>query len=463
MNQRVRERGPRRRCSSNNTLVRTIPALQREPPPVPLLAATKRHYQWAAVSDYAGIATATWSTGTLGTSTFINQNCLYHHFTVANQRSNSYSAILPPIRYSPHASASDGAAYEGWTNLTQANRKRWTTLDQDVELCRSFLPTDSHCQFPGNYAKLGFTDPTLPLVPPSTASTSAGFPSLDSIAASTLFCQYEMSVHAVQFRVNGSAVGALQLGRQASRDYRIPIAKGDIIEFDVWYKVSYTANNAALNGPGKGYIALPTSFVTSTATRVALVQWLNLNSTPSFDYNSQTYEITIAGHSGWTLKNGSDGPHKMVTGDGWFRTTYTSTTFGSGFKWSTNSNSSNIFVRTDSEIPAILFQPGGLIFGIFGYNSGDSYMYRPTFGGSTSYRKTSVNKIVYNVSGSTNTPAGTVTSLASGVWNQAGSTVFDLNDYKNETQLVKGRGFGPLPAVLDSWIPETITLNRVPL
>lgn len=478
---RVRERGPRRRCSTNRTLVRTIPALQQEPPPVPLSNGTSRHYQWAEVADYEGLATGSWSSSTISENPDDllglrrAQNVLYHHFVVANGQTDSYEAILPPIRFSPLAPASDGGVYDGWykpnsSGSYQNVHRQWHPYSERIECAKAALPSDSHCEFPGGYTQINYNDPVKPTNNPSgTSFGSNTTATLDTIAATTQIAPGTIrEVYRARIRVNGSPVGSLLTSLAALKAARITYAKGDVIEWDIWYRIRYNAVSTLNPAPRKGVIYLSTSYVTSAAPWRIVATFTNLNTVPLFDFASHTYEVTIAGHTGWTLKNGSDGPHKIENDGLWTRSAYsapTVTNFGTGLRWMYGSSFATMLIRTDTEVPMIFFQPGSLIpSSIFGYTRGDFYFYRPANGGSSGYRKSTTKKIVYTTSGGTNSNAETVNHAPSGVWDQAGTTTFDLIPWNNNLlTYIPGKGSGLSPGTTDNWIPTTITLTRVSL
>ncbi len=459
MSQRVRDRGPRRRCSSNRTLVRTIPALQQEPPPVPLQGSTWRDAIASTVADSEGIATGSWSTidVTFPPGTAVNPyltHVLYHHATVGNQRTDSYDVILPPVRLTLAATATDGALYDFWFGTRGSANSLYRTPQtaSGVEICPSPLPSDSHCEWPE-----GFTSVQLPTVA-FFLGTTQGYNQLNAIAPTTsISAGVAMSVEAVKFYVNGVAGSRIDkpTGRQ-----RVPISKGDTFYCDIWYRMKKSPDPAFSTSSGKMCIFVPLYNVFSgrkywptgseSGALSHTIAFYNLNTSPDFNPTDQTYEITIAGHADWTLKDGTNGPHKMATGGGWTR----DLPLPGWLRWRNGGQEISLFFS--NEIPYVR------LFGVGPF--GVAAAYRPSFGSSTSYRKTTTNLIVQNGNGSTNCAAATVLHVPSGVWDQAGTTTFDLcwPPTGNFTGTLYGYRSGPTPFP-NSEVPTSITLTRVSL
>jgi hypothetical protein len=358
--------------------------------------------------------------------------------------------------------ASDGGFYDGWRKpgVSSSTLRAYSPAEGSnnprLEVAREVCPSDSHCDFAN-----GYTQPSAGTGVGNAFSNFGQRTALSAIAPLISECVYASPLYAFRFRVNGSPVGSLTYGNYTQlRSARVNASKGDIIEVDVWFRVTYTPSGSAPNAAGKGVVGVDVNWLATSAPIPFVLAWSNVNMVPFFDKDLQTYEVTIAGHTGWTLKDGTDGPHKIVTGGGWTRQLFSSNaSWGTGIAWENTAKSAKFWLRYDSEIPLLVFQPGSL----FGSSAATIWYYRPRNAATQSYRKSTQTRNVYNSDGSLNAAAGTVTHAPCGPWDQAGTTVFDLIDWNSGIGgYIPGRsGFSSAPTIPEQ--PTSITLTRVSL
>jgi|GEM_PF-3869475 len=467
----VRERGPRRRVS--DSLVRTRPALLPVPPPIPLRSWIARVMRPTIISDYEGLSTAAWSTGgTTGRPGSANATCIYKLITTANQQIESVEYILDPIRWAIAAPSSDGGSYDFWVNRAgfTAHKRPLLRYGSDqfgkIGITNTLLPSGSHgiwqegfslinpsqlypwrCEH--NLTSVDYTkwiEVNLSNIEASTQSWGAAFGFLDGGIRTN-------QIAAIRHRVNGSPVGSLILNPNPNHlvdpAWRVSVSADDTYELDVWYRIGSQANSSFSPIPAKGCVYFPQTAVASGAELVAgSIQFENVDFSPSFNFQEETYRVTIAGHSDWTLKDGSDGPHKIVTGGGW------TAVIGAGeLRWIRDSNTdyvSEIRLYWDREIVHAELLPGPLM------STGT--------GAALYYRAVSTGE--YRANTSAPWLGGTVTHADSGLFDQAGTTTFSFVDWSLPLNNPGGGQFAegflgsapPLPGVD---VPTSISFTRV--
>ncbi len=462
--------------------------------PIPYFGYIYRTVFASYIADYESISNATWSTGTTGGTN--NFNCFYFHQTVTNQRTSTGEWILNPIRWSVDNSEVAGSNYDHWEDIgdtvsgfSSDNRLQWrpqktpsnqlynTVGSGAIAHSSTWMTTNSHCDFGQNIGRLMF----VPFI--QQGQTNRGSPSawiesaLQSIASSTPIMQnlpscVVVDIARLNFRVNGTVSSTfyenlphLTLPNTTIID---SVSKGDTIDIDVWYRIKKKPLAFNPTTAGKFVYYIQTTRVSNGSRRmwpypgdngltnidyggtIPLVVFSNIDMSPSFNRDQQTYNVTIAGHSGWTLKDGSNGPHKIASAGGWLKES------GLGFlKWTApagNAYVQAIELRYDSEIPRIVFTLGSTLRTTIGT---DYLFYRPTNTGD--YSTNSVSK-----------EYGNVNHAPSGVFNQAGTTTFDLVTWSQLPRIPVGfnnsypfdarRSGGFLPVFME--VPTTITLTR---
>mgnify|MGYP003647258929 CR=1 FL=1 len=465
---RVRQKGHRRRIT-NSTLVRTRPAVGHDVPPIPLSGRIYRAVYGEAISDYASLSTASWSAGTTGVSgsppvpAQFNANCLYHHYTTTDRRTTPVSAILQPIRWRISVPTTDGGTYDNWLQSIDNTGFGFVTLTDGryqhtqkdafgraIAPVHTLLVSGSHAEFQDGFAQLdSFPMPVVMgyisgavLVPPNLAAISA-LPYWDSAY---------VQVYAARHWVNGVATSAVNTDCQslASPFWKVNVAEGDEYYLDVWYLIgSLAVRNQT--GPGKQCFYIPTTLVSNGSRMIRMqisspVRWLpefvfsNVNFTPAYNYTEQTYQITIAGHSGWTLKGGTNGPHKMITADGW-----TASIGAESITWTapgSHTHVKKIVLRWTTEIVYLEVYPNASL----GVQAGP-IIYKPTNDGT--YRTST-----------TSTEFGLVNHAPMGRFAQSGTTTFDVVGWSTLAYTNANMdGFDGL-VMLAGAIPTSITVTR---
>lgn len=472
MSRRVRDRGPRRRCASDRTLVRTRPAVNVPPPPIPLNGMLYRMMTAVEIADYEGLATGGWSSGSTGNINGLANSawqCLYHH-RVQTTPSVPYSVILPPVRWSIACPSSDGGTYDFWNPFLSAGYVatglNWVYGSGLMGLSDKLMPSGHFAEFANGYCQLNrtpgysttaFACAALQAIAPTVPQTPAGGP--------------KITIAAIRHRVNGSAVGSLIQNPGSpltSTDWRFDISKGDTYALDVWYRFEMPASS--FSGPIKAAMLIPQYRILNNSKRLTgstsylgfnpVFQFSNINFSPNFNYQEQTYEVTISGHTGWTLKDGSDGPHKIISGGGWTAAISNGSVI---WRYNTANGKCNLIVFWwDREIPHVEFYPGPTHSGWEGSTQNTSpLIFRPVAAG---YR-TSTNS----------TDFSTLAHVPQGTINQAGTTTFSLVQEITDARpnVDSGLGvygpagfpdafeFGAGVGILNEDIPTTITITRV--
>ena len=435
--------GDRRRGSLQN-LVRTRTG-SVEIDPLPLAGWILRNMRPSIISDYAGISTASWSTGTTGTGG-TGDNCFYFHYTTPNQRTTSAEYIMQPIRWTLAAPEAENGDYDP-VFKSPANSFVVHTSGQVsgstngarlgmIGISHQLLPVGSHAAWQNGYMTVQAAPQhsSAGIVFPPAAMEQFAEPTLQAIAPTTqVWNAYRgsqggldplgyMKFHAVRHWINGSPVDDVRFDLPANTNdpkWRVPVQPGDTYQIDVWYKVKSTANAGNPAGPAKACVVIPTSR-TSNGSEQPNVQWAqfgNVNFSPKFNAARQTYSVAVDGHVGWTLKDGNDGPHRMSTGDGWTRTDATGSSglnlFG-GIIWKKNVNDGHvraIVLRYGRELAHVELYPGPLM----GTPSSLGCVYYRIEDSNTAYRR-QTDSAEY----------GTVYHASPGLFNQESASTFRL-------------------------------------
>lgn len=317
-----------------------MPKTQVEVPPIPTNGSIGRVFIAAPISDYAGISTTSWSAGETGTIvnaglSYGSWNCLYHHFTVANASIDGYDVIMQPLRYEADCPSTDGGTYDhlyagtlnrGYPTSVQTagnGQELFGVLAIDPKLLRS----PSHGEFTGGkayvYTQFGL-EQTRSRQDNIFAWMETTLNAISTAKPLTSAASVSSSIHALQHRINGVAVGDLVLRPAAPTSdtrMRIDISPDDVYSCDVWYRLRYQPSLNQGTETKKGCWYLPTTKVSNGSKRRRSagvpngpggIRFGNVDWTPAFNRLEQSYRVTVSGHTGWTLQDGSDGPHVMV-------------------------------------------------------------------------------------------------------------------------------------------------------
>lgn len=459
----VRTRGPRRRGDSHN-LVRSVPAHHQPVPPQPLIGYIERTMKAETLADYESISDTSWTSGTTGnfqSYADTSWNCLYHHFVVSDRRTDNLTWIMDPIRWSLDAPAASGGTYDWWWDNGFGARYSWHNggtggLFGAMAIVDTLLVSPSHAE--PNEGFLQVSDLYYVLQPIGNQGAAFSWQTINAISGATvLYCSWR--IYAVRHRVNGAAVGNLEFFPPASPNvgtkWRFPCSAGDSYELDVWYEITYKANPSLTTGTGKCCLVLPQTRVFNGSRRTGIqmpphvkpyVKFTNVNFNTAFDRLIHTYELSKTGAPGWTLKGGTDGPHPMITADGW------TAEFHDGMiVWTAPADhlwvaAIRLFWR--AEIPYIALSPGPSLRSSLSWSlSGGEIYYRPLSSGD--YWATTVS-----------TDLGTITHSPNGVFDQAGTTTWSLvtNSQTQNTGYLDGKtGIAPLNFNL----PSSFVTSRV--
>lgn len=424
-----------------------------------------------AISEYESWpeSTQAWSTGTTGTSSgsFTDRNCLYYFYTTTNQQVSSAPVIMEPIRWTIAAPASNGGQYDHvFSQPLVGTRKSLNPFGYPTPglfgVAETLLPSGSHGEWQGGFAVVAHNlQPKVPLLRyPNTGNSKVWVESnLSDISASTdswasgQAVQVVAQIAAIRHRVNGSPVGSLILdpgtNPRTDPNWRVAVSPDDTYEIDVWYRIFTFGLPSYPPIPGKACVYFATTQLSDSTwvNHQNYIRFENTDWSPSFNYREQTYSVTVSGHTGWTLKDGSDGPHKMISGGDW------AANIGNGaIVWYKNTNNGHIrSIRLvwDREVAHVVIDPGPLM----------------SLGNSTrflAYRAANDGKYRSSV----NAPAhgGTVTLASSGAFNQAGTTTFHLVDWtivsNNAPDWYEGFRGSFLPSPLGD-VPTSVTVTRV--
>lgn len=324
----------------------------KQAPPVPATGRIFRYMVPLFVDDYEGLATAEWQFGTTGElASNYNCHCAYHHFITPSKQKTSVHEILAPVRWTIHGGDIDGQNLDSWVPVGD-NQDRtlaltqgflWTTGlgNSDTRQTRpagwigvrdKLLPKQSHGRFTKGIAHVvyyhlqvprpclldihhptEYLEKNLDAIAPGVAKTQ--------ISGGLQYFGIHSSIHAIRHRLNGQPIKRLyfrdELGQPAAYQFRPKPT--DKYEIDVWYKIGHDAQPIEQDVPGKGVAYLPLGLV-STGDRwreVWLQEFGNVDYSPRFNHAKQTYELTVGGHFGWTLRDGCNGPFPMETNDDW--------------------------------------------------------------------------------------------------------------------------------------------------
>lgn len=322
-------------------------------PPVPNGGAIYRHVVPTFVDDYESLADAAWQFGTTGEpSVNWNANCAFYHVVTPSGRDTSVHNIMPPVRWSVYAPETDGQTFDVWTETTSINVEGvvglWDSLvylETGIEegrdflgagtvgLRRKFLPRQSHARFKDNLLRIDpFGAPFPSVCRYKNGLTSADYiestlealaPNVPAIAsdASTTSFPIDIAIHAIRHRINGQPIGRLYVGSEVNlqSSWQFRIKPTDEYSLDVWYRVGVSANPNLNPTPYKGccYVPLATVATGDRWREHRMMAFRNVDYSPKFNPTKQTYELTVGGHSGWTLLNARNGPVAMEPNDNW--------------------------------------------------------------------------------------------------------------------------------------------------
>ena len=413
-----------------------------------------RRMQAEPIDDYASLSTASWQRDVIE-----GVDSLYYHFVSPDTLNVSSWAILQPVRWSMAAPAANGGVYDAWQ--VSGDSAQYPSGPY-AYIRRGLIPSAWNCEFKKNIASIRVGDLRPEEVGESSFGTRQFLSSvLESIAPDVPIWgsppPYNLApglaesyVYAVQVRANGIARGPLHvdvgqsgLASILSIDHRAN--PDDFIELDVWYRVGIEAGIAYAAAPGKGACTVPLMLASNGSRRNTLqpLGFTNVNFAPAFNPYKQTYELRIGGHTGWTLKNGTNGPHRMRmtahSPDDPFGDRFRAEFFGEMTLDVASPYVSSIDFNMRNEIMEVIITAGStLAEGLPG-----SLLYRSTDGASA-YRN-----IV------TSTDYGEIEDRSCGRMNQEGTTVFRLVPWGlpaiKDTQ----------PTDIPSKVPRIITLRRV--
>jgi len=479
--------------------------------PVPFYGEFYRYFKASSVADYESIATATWSTGTTGGTD--SWNCIYAHLTTPNCQTNGIDEIMNPIRYEIDAPASNGGTFD-WLNKTGFGQvylpashdgrygfSRFTgrigidsfssSYDQYAQYSTQvmgihdkLLQTNSHAVFQSD--RMTHSDPQflslLPIHPyGATHAASTWLEStLEAIQPTyqRLGNSYvSVTPYRVQHYVNASASGALH-STSTAWQHVDSVALNDGYYFDVWWRIQYTPRPNLPATPGRTCPYLPTTKASSGTRRfvyqytsanrgkgrswIPFVRLRNLDYSPEFSYQEQTYQITINGHTGWTLHLGSN-TAILKTGTG-----VTAAIGGGQITWTVDNTHPTyqwvrqIVLKWDQEIPTLTITAGTSMLEAMAIDDGAHFLgvqYSPS--DSSDYRE-SVAQTDY----------GTINVGPAGTFTQDGTTTFDLIPWSATVgtplafQTLRGlysntAANALLPAFPDPAIPTSVTVTRV--
>lgn len=442
-----------------------------------------------AIADYESISNTSWSSGATGNVTNsggtianTSMHSIYYYYTTPNMRTTGKEFLMAPIRWSIAAPATNFGSYHFWKAFTSVTSARAAVVGLGylqlylgkMGITNTLLPTGSHAVWQGAFSQVK----SLLAWNPVGNKVQNNFTEFNLTNFQAFNPTYEIwnnragivggvdalgwrSLYAIRHRVNGAAVGDLILNPPPSGnegpEWRCDIAYGDTYELDVWYKLKSSASLANPSAPGKACVYFPTTLVHNgdrygDYVPVQQCNFANIDFSPAFNYQEQTYQVSVAGHVGWTLKDGSNGPHKMITSGDW------KATISNGMVvWEKTTN--NDFVRAivikwDREIAHVELFRGPLMDN--GISVG-AVMYRVS-DGNTVYRSSTLGTVA----------DGMITHATPGLFTQAGTSVFTLvpwtyaNSFNlpgSETQAAEGKRSGALSSFAD--LPTTITVTRV--
>ena len=424
-----------------------------------------RFYRAAAISDYAGISDATWSAGTTG-HPVVDTNCLYHHFQTPNIRTTAVFNILNPIRWSPMTPSGDGGRLDVWAETGLGYHAANDKQQGLVGMRRGFIPRNWHCRFRGDVAIAKFLP--FPGFCVSDSGSEYEEANIEAIApavgpwgydgSSKTFPVYQ-SIFALAHILNGRQVGPVIIGEAAAEDSsrRIRVRPDDVYEVDIWYRIGLYAQPLLVSDtPTKGcalirqskvsngseFVATQSNQVNTGSPGPATIGFRNVDFSPSFNPEKQTFAITVTGHRGWRLAYGSNGPHKMRFGDSGELTPAVAST--------------SIVCNIDSESPfekLTVYWATEIPFAVLA-NADYQLIYR-----------SSLDSDQY-LSASTSTDHGSIRHAPPGRFDQQATTVFELVPWSLNSRLpfeefgqISEGTNGPDPAV-PGFVPRRIIVTR---
>jgi hypothetical protein len=266
----------------------------------------------------------------------------------------------------------------------------------------------------------------------------------------------ELKVHAIQHFINGSAVRGVEYPVIFSDPaWQFPCAKGDSYKIRIWYRYTLLAAETSLSSPGRFCWYLPLTKITNGSKRHFgttlesanfTMRFANVDYSPNFNHLLQTYNITVAGQIGWTLKDGSNGPHKISTADGWQRVWNAE----GRLRWSAPTTHPFLYYIDISY--GYEYCRLQLVYKIAGRTAQAVAEYRPPNDGT--YHTSSVA-----------TDIGTVYHAPAGVFNQGGTQNFVKVPWVTDDTQQSGFSDGntDLFELIDTALPTSITLSRTTL
>lgn len=456
-------------------------------PAVPSTGGISRYLRPESIADYAGLSDAEWIAGTTGTpGPDADCFCFYHHFQASRQ--TGVFNVLNPIRWSPMAPEHDGGRFDCWRYTGGDQFRANPHSNGFVGLRRGLIPKDWHCRFIGGVA--------LPWSPPLPSFCTRGTPGSDTEYQETnlqaiaptippfedadtdkLFT-VEVSVAAICHYINGNQVRGVVFGDALDNveNWRVRVRPDDFYQIDVWYRVGYNGVPSGSADIAKGCAVIRTARVESGSELVPtyrkfnegfyndgvlphFMNFLNVDFSPFFNSEKQTFEITLSGHRGWSLAYGSNGPHKLLN-------PLPGELIGQGeLTVAVGSTSIICEVENDSPVERIfVLWAFEIAFAIITFKHGTAPVR------SALYRSSDTSGGHYLTETQT-TDFGTIRHAPPGRFNQAGTTVFalvpwSLNPNLNEAFEYYGKQSegttGPDPAIPSS-VPRRIIVNRVSL
>lgn len=460
--------------------------------PIPPLPGTiTRSVIPTEIADYEGLATAAWTTMSCTTLSGA-YNCLTFHHEVANNKLSGSSYILPPVRYSVHEPSTAGATYDSvgkWDlysgqfsnarNYLHIGNSSWTTgypltVQRVQDACGQFglintlLPIsgNSHAVFDSTTSVTGIPvagtsyQGQLPWMGDGAYQNSddvggtAGIPvpELAAISPSVSWAPLRGAVpYAIRHRVNGTAVGTLQIAPLYYPSWFVTLTAGDTYELDVWWRAEITRATFYGNIPRKHAIWLPLDKVSNgsyyppaarstgsgTGNRAPrALAFSGINFTPNFDPAQHTYEFAFSGGSpSWTLQNGT--------------MTQKVATVGNGVdQWVANITQKNLTWTSPANLPAV----GRLQF-LMDWNKEHCHL--------VAYSTTMNEYAVYSpqnsgdyITSTVSTEWGNCSWGPRGCFNQGGATTFELRDHP-----LDGFKTGSLTSVNPEW-PTSVVVTR---
>jgi hypothetical protein len=442
------------------------------------------------LTDYESVSDESWSTGTTGGD---NWNCFYVHKTVANAAQESFDVILNPIRFEIDGPASSGDRFDWWgqsgpTNLftkvkTPDGRygvvvppSAFLAGTSVLGMIDTLMTANTHSEFQEDrlewqLSSLG-SQAFFPIRPTGARGSSSWYETtLNAIQPGVydLSGLTTLSMKYIQHYINGAKRGDFTDCEDSSNAWwRVEsVSKGDSYHFDVWFRLRYTPWTNIGSRPGRSCFYFPTTKVTggtrryvnqNSKTRIPLMRFANIDHTPNYNFQEETYSLTFNGHTGWTIHNGSNtivlktqaGTTAAISG---FSTRMTFDYPHPTRQWFTEINLIWIY-----ENPLIQILVGPTLKAQLGIPLdeplGLGLQYRPQDSGDYVEQVTSADYGFVNVA-------------PNGVFNQGGTTTFDLipwsatqpstgplNDYANE-------GGGLIPSTPTSVVPTSITVTKV--